>query len=682
MTALTVAVRFVHLGALTLLIGAFAFLLLVARPAFRQGGPSRTPDLEHFDRLLLAVAEWSLLAVFASALVWLGLQAVVASGRPLGEALTLHTVGTVLTGTNFGRVWEVRLALIALLAWFLFFREREQDERDWTAVRLEGVLLAGGLASALAWAGHAAATEGSARLTHLAADAVHLLAVGVWLGGLCPLAVLLMRARRSPDASWTAVAQEAIRRFSLLGLVSVSVLTLTGTVNGWLLVGGVPPLVGTPYGRLLLVKLGLLLPLIGLAAWNLLRLKPALLAPPNGVADGTRGTILRWLTRTVVAEASLGAAVLIVVGALGITPPALHDQPTWPFPFRLSWDANKDVPGVRLAIGVGIAGALLGAGALGSAALSGRHRPWAIGTGLALWAGTIPVPLRYLAVDAYPTTYLRTPIPYQAISIASGTRLYQQNCAVCHGEGGYGDGPVIRGVASTRKDLTAPHTALHTAGDLFWWLTHGIPGTLMPGFQSHLTDQDRWDLINFLRALAAAEQARTLTPLVEPIPWFAAPDFAFGIGVGAGQTLKDSRGRAIVHLVFFTLPASRRRLEQLDIASAPIARWGARTVAVPMRDAARIYRQLGSRAVAFPVAAEGSEEIVETYTLFRRTLAAEGVPPVPDHMEFLVDRQGYIRARWIPPEQPGWEDLTRLLAEIERLDKEEPRGPAPDEHVH
>jgi putative copper resistance protein D len=101
-----------------------------------------------------------------------------------------------------------------------------------------------------------------------------------------------------------------------------------------------------------------------------------------------------------------------------------------------------------------------------------------------------------------------------------------------------------------------------------------------------------------------------------------------------------------------------------------------------MRDAARVYRRLGSDMPTLPVAVEGSEEIAETYAMFRRTLGAEGLPAVPTHMEFLVDRQGYIRARWIPPEQPGWDDLTRLLAEIERLDKERPGAPAPDEHVH
>ncbi len=171
-------------------------------------------------------------------------------------------------------------------------------------------------------------------------------------------------------------------------------------------------------------------------------------------------------------------------------------------------------------------------------------------------------------------------------------------------------------------------------------------------------------------------------PLVEPTPWLVAPDFTFGIGVGPGETLKDQRGWAIVHLVLFTLPGSLPRLEQLDAAWGKIGLAGARILAVPMRDAARIYRQLGLWAMNFPVVVDGSQEIVETYTLFRRTLAAEGVPPIPSHMELLIDRQGYVRARWIPGERPSWAEISRLLQEIERLDKEAPRAPAPEEHVH
>jgi putative copper resistance protein D len=682
MTGLTVIIRFVHLGALTLLLGAFAFLILVARPALRRVDESLRPEFERFDRVIFRLAGWSLLVAFVSALLWLGVQTMVMSGQPLRRALTLDTLGSVLGRTQFGRVWELRLALIALLGGFVLLRERERDEREWVALRLEGVILAAALISARAWAGHAATTQGSAHLVHLAADSMHLLATGVWLGGLLPLVVLLAWTRQSADRAWVAFAQGATRRFSILGLVSVATLVLTGVVNGWILVGDFPHLVGTRYGRLLLLKLILFLLLIAIAAANLLRLRPRLLAVPVSDAGEMIRGLLQRLRRNVLAELSFGAAILLIVGVLGITAPALHVQPTWSFPFRLAWEARKNVPGVPQALIRGGIGMLLGAGALGYGVLRRRHRPWAIGIGLAGLASFTMITLRVLAVDAYPTTYLRPAVPYAALSIANGARLYQENCAECHGVHGYGDGPTAVSLARRPADLTAKHTADHTAGDMFWWLTHGIARSPMPAFGDALSAEDRWDLINFLRALSAAEQARAMSPLVEPTPWLVAPDFTFGIGVGSGETLKDNRGKTMVHLVLFTLPGSLPRLEQLDRAWWDLGLAGARVLAVPTREAEQVYRRLGTRAVNFPIAVDGNQEIVESYTIFRRTLAAEGVPPIPSHVEFLIDRQGYIRARWIPGESAGWAEIPRLLKEIERLDKEVPRAQAPEEHVH
>lgn len=83
----------------------------------------------------------------------------------------------------------------------------------------------------------------------------------------------------------------------------------------------------------------------------------------------------------------------------------------------------------------------------------------------------VPASLMLLAVDAYPTTYVRPAVPYHALSVANGARLYQQHCAAGHGIAGYGDGPAV--LPTPPADLTAQHTADHTAGDLFWWLTYG-----------------------------------------------------------------------------------------------------------------------------------------------------------------------------------------------------------------
>jgi hypothetical protein len=77
--------------------------------------------------------------------------------------------------------------------------------------------------------------------------------------------------------------------------------------------------------------------------------------------------------------------------------------------------------------------------------------------------------------------------------------------------------------------------------------------------------------------------------------------------------------------------------------------------------------------------------VAAAYALFRRDLSPDGLrpePPLPHHMELLVDRQGYVRARWIPNGATGWGDPARLLAAVERLAKETPAGPPQDEHIH
>jgi putative copper export protein/mono/diheme cytochrome c family protein/peroxiredoxin len=681
-TDLSVCIRFVHMAASTLLLGAFGFLFLVARRAFRHGGKESVTAWAEFERMVLALAGWSLLIALSSGLLWLWVQTATVTGRSLTQALALDPLGRVLVWTQFGRVWGTRLALLTLLGSVLLLREKERNEGDSGALHYEGVILGGGMIAALAWTGHAAASEEGVRIYHLTADAIHLLATGIWLGGLVPLALLLWRVNALPDGAGAAVTREAIRRFSCLGLISVSALVVTGVVNSWILVGDIPHLVGTPYGRLLLAKLTLLFLLIGIAACNLLRVKPRLFAIATASSRDPLENVLRRLTRNVRAEACLGAAILLIVGALGIVPPALHDQPTWPFPFRLSWAISRNIPDAQRAIIIGGVGVLLGLSVLSYGILGRRHRAWAIAVGLAVVVFFGGNPLRHMAVDTYPTTYLRSSVPYQAASIAHGFRLYQETCAACHGVNGYGDGPAGQMLRPRPADLTAKHTGDHTAGDLFWWLGHGIPGSAMPAFADRLSETDRWDLINFLRAVSAAEQARSLGPLVEPTPWLVAPDFAFDVGVGPGETLKEQRGKAMVHLVLFSLPGSLRRLDQLDAAWDTIAYAGARVIAVPMRDVAQIYQKLGMHAVNFPVAVDGSTEITDTYTLFRRTFGSEDVPPIPDHMEFLIDRQGYIRARWIPTESVGWAEIPRLLKEIDRLDKEAPRVPAPEEHVH
>src|SRR4029453_13529690 len=91
---------------------------------------------------------------------------------------------------------------------------------------------------------------------------------------------------------------------------------------------------------------------------------------------------------------------------------------------------------------------------------------------------------------------------------------------------------------------------------------HGL--RQMPAFADRLSPDERWDLINYLRALSAGDTARLLRPKGGPeVLWLVAPDFTFAVGPTPSRSLKEYRGRRVVLLVLYTLPASAERLAEL-----------------------------------------------------------------------------------------------------------------------
>lgn len=683
MEAFAVAVRWLHFCSASLLVGAFAFPILVARPAARAAGLDDPDTLAPLDRRLAALGAWALGFTLASGFLDLWRQTTLATGLGLGESLAPAALGSVLLGTRYGTVWLVRHGLLVLLAALLLLADPARDARDRLALRLHALGLAAGSLAIVGAAGHAASAQWSPDAT-IAVDAVHLLATGLWAGALIPLALLLRWSRTlAPDLP-PAVAAVATRRFSALGLTGVTGLVLSGLYNTWAQVGGLPALFGTPYGGWLLSKLALLALLLVLAAVNRLRLEPRLLRAARGGARPD--PVVGRLRAQVQVEAALAVLILGVVAVLGLTTPARHAAATWPFSFRFSWEATRGLPGVQTRVALGSQIALLGlvAGLLAVLVPARRWR-WTLGAGGGALALGLAVALPPLAVDAYPTTYLRPAVAYAASSIVDGLALYRTHCARCHGPEGYGDGPDAAGLRPRPADLTAKHAADHTVGDMFWWLTRGIPGSAMPAFADRLSPDARWDVINALRTLAAAERARPLGAGIRPTPWLVAPDFTYTRGVGDARSLKEYRERRLVVLAFFTLPESADRLGRLQAVYPDLVRAGAEVIALPLRAAGTAYRQLGNRLVTFPVAVDGAAEAASAYGLFTRDLTpasdAPGAAP-PPHVEFLIDRQGYIRARWLARDRDGWADPARLVAEVERLAAEPAVAAAPDEHVH
>ena len=675
MNELSAVVRVVNLTASVLLAGGFGFALLIARPAYLAAPTYAKTDFASFVRTQLRAAPWCLIAMFASALLGLWFQVLYVSDPAIGTPTGLGAAFSLLIETQFGRVWLLRMALLFLLAGLVVRALRPHSDYG-ASFFATGFALSALLLAASALAGHASAAEGSALALQVSADMLHLSTCGLWLGGLWPLCALLGACRRKGDASACAVATAVTQRFSRLALASLTVLIATGVFNAWNLVGGFVPLFGTPYGKLLVAKMALLLPLLGLGAMNLLRLKPKIVQAAGGRPEEII-VLLKQLSRNVTVEMALGLGILLIVGHMGLIAPARHIQPDWPFPFRWDWSVLDKAPDVLDQVQHGIFWVAVGFAAMVYAAARKRMRILAamVGLGLSIYAG-IAV-LAAVSIDAYPTTYKRPAVAYQAISVANGRRLYvDSGCPVCHGPSGYGDGPSADQLRPRPADLTAPHANAHTAGDLFWWISYGVKQSAMPGFAETLSEEDRWDLINFLRALSDSERVRSLAPVIEGEPWMIAPDFSYGTGMGDTGTLRDYRGDRIVLLV---LPGPRNAEERLKQLAA----------ALPRLRAADIEVIVVANSVAYPAASypglivyEGLREITETYTLFARSILDENLIAAPPHAEFLIDKQGYIRARWLPSEGDAWKDIGDLVAQAEFLRKEIPRAPAPDWHVH
>ena len=224
-------------------------------------------------------------------------------------ALDLRTIATVLLKTSFGRVWCWHLLLAVLLIATVVVRRIRPAYR---------AVVAALLLASLGWVGHATIGEGPVRLGHEINDSVHLLAGGIWLGGLVPLAALTARARRTGSSIWFLLLREALPQFSHMGYVAVALVALTGIINAALLVGSIDGLIETPYGRLLLVKIALVLVLVAVAVINRFILVPRIdreAKPLSGTA------VLMW---TIGIEQALGLGILIVVSVLGTWPPAMH----------------------------------------------------------------------------------------------------------------------------------------------------------------------------------------------------------------------------------------------------------------------------------------------------------------------------------------------------------------------
>jgi putative copper resistance protein D len=292
-----IAARGVHFAATVLASGTVVFIPLVMPHDI-----AATADHAALRRRLIGLAWGALVLCILSGAAWLALVASDILGAPLTEVCLHGGVWRVAGETRFGAVACARL-IVAVTLGLLLLRP---------SARWLQLAAAVSLVSLIALTGHAGAGTGTAGDLHLVSDMIHLTAAGAWIGALPALAMLLLWSRA--DAARSSLAVAATQRFSVLGIICVTALLVSGLINSWALLGSPGDLIATAYGRLLALKIGLFAAMVAIAAVNRYHLTVRL---PEQAA-------MRALARNIWAETVLGLTIFFIVGALGTLPPPGH----------------------------------------------------------------------------------------------------------------------------------------------------------------------------------------------------------------------------------------------------------------------------------------------------------------------------------------------------------------------
>jgi len=632
LSAWEAADRWITLLAIMIAVGGLVFVPGVWLPIFsgKKGGDAHWLMFHRLRQI-------GVTAVLAASLFNLFLQASRASGGNPLSVIQTGALGQILFDTRFGLIWLGRVAAALLLGAY------GTDWPRWT--KPVPYLAALGLLLSVTLNSHAAAAPEP--FLPVLSDLVHIIAASVWIGGLAYFGSGLRAIRDLPAKERRALTAALIPRFSVVGVLAVGLIVLTGTFNAWVGVGSWRALLDTPYGRALLVKLAIIVPLLALAGINLLVIRPRMRSKGqqvSGTGKGAESGLLRLFGGTVTGELALGLGVVLMAAVLSSTPPArtlasapglsfkeqaddlslslvispgtvglnqfklevqgtgtasevllrfsplsgdflppsdlaLDRQPDDSFTasganlaFEADWQvqavvrrpdefdafANFNVtvalpgrvvsprpsalPLSRYAAGLLFAMGLLAVLLVNRLPGAGGRVRQAFGLGIALALGAVAgrVYTRVNPLEAAQAG-LVNPIPPSAESISRGSALYQPNCAACHGEGGRGDGPAGVALNPPPADL-AIHTqpGVHTDGQLFTWIADGFPGSAMPAWRGELSDDEIWDLVNFIRMfgerggppIPTPRPLPTAPPVITPDPGTAVPDWPF-----AGENL-------------------------------------------------------------------------------------------------------------------------------------------------
>jgi mono/diheme cytochrome c family protein len=135
--------------------------------------------------------------------------------------------------------------------------------------------------------------------------------------------------------------------------------------------------------------------------------------------------------------------------------------------------------------------------------------------------------------DRWDVTYYALSLAQAENGLAAASELYATQCAACHGQQGAGDGSQAGSLSATLTDLRQPATLNErSAQDIFDLLTDGTTSG-MPAFGASLSEDERWNLVSYVRSLSTLAEPTAVPATTEPGSAAASATLAEGVTAAA-----------------------------------------------------------------------------------------------------------------------------------------------------
>lgn len=118
-----------------------------------------------------------------------------------------------------------------------------------------------------------------------------------------------------------------------------------------------------------------------------------------------------------------------------------------------------------------------------------------------------------------PTDYQKTnPLKPTVENIDAGKGIWTRECAVCHGDAARGEGIFRSGIEPVPPDFQNPGSAVYqstTDADYYWRISEGVPWTAMPTWKLVYAENQRWQLVTYLRTMFTQTTTQPPQPATE-----------------------------------------------------------------------------------------------------------------------------------------------------------------------